>query len=171
MQNPMQNETTQLLANPPTETGAITVNVAFLKEIKEDNVHFGELLEAIKMSLETGSRVQDRVLAELLGRLRDELETHFALEEFYGYFKDATVQNNQVGKVAQRLCGEHVILFVQLNDLVEDAERLLYKEPPRRTKEEVMSGFGDFYNSLKKHEQDEMLLMMRLWNEDIGDGD
>ena len=152
-------------------TGAVKINVAFLREIKEDNVHFQELLEAIRMSLDVGRNVRIRVLAELLGRLRDELETHFALEEFFGYFNDAGAKNNQVGHSAKKLCDEHRELFLQLNELVEESERLLYKETPSRNKDEIVQGFLDFYDQLKRHEQDEMELMMRLWNEDIGVGD
>lgn len=152
-------------------TGAITINVAFLREIKEDNVHFQELLEAIRMSLDVGRNVRIRVMAELLGRLRDELETHFALEEFFGYFNDANAKNNQVCHAAKKLYDEHQELFLQLNELVEESERLLYKETPSRNKDEIVQGFFAFYDQLKRHEQDEMDLMMRLWNEDIGVGD
>lgn len=155
----------------PRTSQSVTMNVAFLREIKEDNVHFNELLEAVRLSLEVGGEVRVRVLAELLGRLRDELETHFALEEFYGYFRDSAQKNQQVGSVASKLCQEHETLFVQLNELVEEAERLLYKETPCRDRDEIVAGFFNFCSDLKMHEHQEMELMMRLWNEDIGVGD
>jgi hemerythrin len=165
------NPTVADTGNASEPQSTVSINVAFLREIKEDNVHFDELLEAINMSLDSSREVRVRVLAELLGRLRDELETHFALEEFYGYFSDAAPRNPQVSSEAAKLCAEHEKLFLVLNELVEEAEQLLYKETSCRSKNEIISGFHQFYEDLKRHEHHEMELMMRLWNEDIGVGD
>ena len=78
----------------------LTINVAFLQEIKDDHVEFRERLEGTRQhfsSLTESQKKRPVDTARLLGELRDELETYFALEEFYGYFQNAAVTNPSVG--------------------------------------------------------------------------
>ncbi|MEL7499896.1 MAG: hemerythrin domain-containing protein [Planctomycetota bacterium] len=151
----------------------ITINVAFLQEIKAD-YDFRQLLNDTYLQLgeRTMGWVSPRVAAELLENLRDELETYFALEEFYGYFTDAEVVNPCVGQTANQLRTDHQELFIQLNELVELAQQITYREiGPETTVADVFEQFETFCKDLAHHEQAEMDLMMRLCNEDIGVGD
>ena len=150
----------------------LTINAAFLQEIKQDNVHFNQLLKSIATGLSDRPHVRPRVLAELLTRLRDELETHFALEEFYGYFDQAAMTNPEISRKAERLKDQHEALYVELNDLVEEAERLVYHETPAgRPVRQIVRGFHRFHERIDEHEAAEMELIMRLANEEIGVGD
>lgn len=151
---------------------SLTINAAFLNEIKEDNVHFNHLIKSIAQALDVEATIRPRVLSELLTRLRDEMETHFALEEFFGYFDSAVLINPQVSRQAESLKGEHESLYIELNGLVEESDRIVYQEKPcGRSVDEIVKGFFEFYERFQLHEQKEMELVLRLVNEEIGVGD
>ena len=152
----------------------LTLNVAFLKDIKSD-FDFRRLLNEAYRQLD-GKQNEDWIhpmaAAEVLGSLRDELKTYFALEEFYGYFSDAAVVNPRVDQAADQLKSEHETLFLQLDSIVETALQIAYREVPANSSvATVFSMFEEFCMELADHEQSEMDLMMRLCNEDIGVGD
>lgn len=156
------------------ESAGVTINVAFLHEIKTD-FGFRDLLNQIYVKLkphDSDERVSANVAANLLCDLRDEMETYFALEEFYGYFGQSAVSNPCVNKKAIDLRSEHETLFVALSNLVERTQQIVYHEAgPDTTMEEVAIGFEQLCMDLADHEEAEMDLMMRLCNEDIGVGD
>lgn len=157
------------------EAIGVTINVAFLKEIKAD-YSFRDLLTDTYFRLSNPGAdgwVKAHQAAELLSDLRDELETYFALEECYGYFNDAATSNPTVGLAADDLRREHTELFQQLDELVEWSLQIAYQEisGPENTIGHVFAGLENFCKRLAKHEQAEMDLMMRLCNEDIGVGD
>lgn len=150
----------------------LTLNAAFLSEIKQDNIQFRQLIDSIADALNVEAKVRPRVLAELLERLRDEMDSHFALEEFYGYFDSAALVNPQVNSKATMLREQHVDLSVELNGLLEETERIVYQERPQgRSLDEIIDAFLDFHRAFMSHEDQEMELMMRLANEEIGVGD
>jgi hypothetical protein len=121
---------------------------------------------------ESGKRISPRVAAEMLGELRDGLETYFALEEFYGYFEQSAVQNPCVSQKALGLQSEHEALFLKLNQIVEMVQQIVYHEAgPEITMDRVAEELESFCIQLAHHEQSEMDLMMRLCNEDFGVGD
>ena len=164
------------------ESAGITINVAFLQEIKSD-FGFRDLLNDVYHQLkpgstrgavddESGEKVTPRVAAEMLSDLRDGLETYFALEEFYGYFQQAEVLNPCVSQKAFSLQSEHETLFLKLNQIVEIAQQIVYHEAgPETTLDQVAEELDSFCVELAEHEQAEMDLMMRLCNEDFGVGD
>ena len=108
----------------------MTVNAAFLQDLKDDNIHLRELLAAVHEALSnpTGRPIRSGVLAELLGRLRDQLATHFSLEEFFGYFDEAVDVAPRLSVQADILRTQHQTLFSEICDIVEDAEGLAYQE-------------------------------------------
>lgn len=156
-----------------TQTG-LTINVAFLQEIKED-IGLQDLIENARqhfMTAESSVRNRPIVTAHVLNELRDELETYFALEEFYGYFQNAEVVNPSVSHRADALKSEHEILFLELNQLIDSVEQIIYHENSRDlTFEQIANDFDHFITALHQHEQKEMELVMRLYNEEIGVGD
>lgn len=152
----------------------VTINAAFLHDIKTD-FGFRELLNEVyaKLGDDSESRLTDHQAADLLGDLRDELETYFALEEFYGYFSDAAIVNPNVSQCATALRSDHERLFLELNEIVEQSLQIAYDEADKdRLNSKILFGhFEAFCIHLALHEQSEMDLMMRLCNEDIGVGD
>ncbi|MFK7767456.1 MAG: hypothetical protein AB8B55_09565 [Mariniblastus sp.] len=165
------------------ESVGVTINVAFLQEIKTDfgfrdllNKAHGQLtsIDSISINSENPTEAdtaKPQQVVNLLGDLRDELKTYFALEEFYGYFSKSSTNNPSVSQKAKRLQTEHEGLFLELNELVELAEQILYREMTDVSLSSIAGRFKDFCNHFAHHEQNEMDLMMRLCNEELGVGD
>lgn len=153
--------------------GTVTINAAFLQEIKEDNHELADLLEsaADMLSLARVARTPPRRLVELLTRLRDRLATHFALEEAFGYFEDAISVAPRLSRLADELRGEHRTLFLDLCDLVEVAERLLYHETTAGAAKQLAARFREFHCSLQEHESRENELILDSLDCDLGVGD
>ena len=63
-------------------TSTVTVNAAFLQEIKEVNEDLWKLLDDVKQLCNNPQTVQHqgRQVVEMLAELRDQLAMHFALE-------------------------------------------------------------------------------------------
>ena len=160
----------------------ITINVAFLQEIKTD-YGFRELLNSVYHEImhASGNRVQRfasqsdnyaQQVAERLSDLRDEMETYFALEECYGYFQHSALQNPNVSRNASSLQQDHEALFLLLSEIIETTWQVVYRESsPQVQFQQIVDSFERFCRDLAKHEQAEMELMMRLCNEDLGVGD
>ena len=151
------------------DTG-ITINVAFLQEIKEENVQLRQLIDSVAASFYLYPKLKPQVMMELFYRVQEELETYFTLEEFLGYFNQAKTSNPSVSNCSSKLISEHEQLFLQFNDVIELVEQIVYQETAV-TMDEVEEQFNRFRSALALHEQCEMELMMRLCNEDIGVGD
>ncbi len=152
------------------ESTGVTLNVAFLRDIKQDTPSLQTQSSVIRHSLEGGS-ITPRLTVDLLTQYRDDLETYFALEEFYGYFSNAAVTNPTISSQAAKLRAEHVELFLNLNQVIELAEQILYHECSTEiTLQQVAQRFDALAISFDAHEQREMELMMRLCNEEIGGG-
>lgn len=148
----------------------LTLNTAFMQEIKEDHIEFRKLLENVLVAFSQKPLPSPKPCAELLSDLRDALESYFALEEFYGYFKSSRTANLAVSQRADKLRSEHYSLFLQLCDLVDKAEQIVYRESAV-TPAEVAAGVREFYRAMQDHEQREMGLMMDLHNQVLGGGD
>ncbi len=157
------------------ESAGVTINVAFLSEIKED-FGFRDLLNEVYRRFESEFQTQTplpaQVATEILGDLLDALKTYFALEEFYGYFGLTTPENPNVSQEAAKLRSGHEKLFLELSAVVELANQLVYREAgPEVTLDYIGDQLERFCINLAEHEQSEMDLMMRLCNEEIGVGD
>jgi iron-sulfur cluster repair protein YtfE (RIC family) len=155
------------------EATGLTFNVAFLREIKMD-FGFRELLNRVYHRLNHkhgGDVATPREAADLLADLRDELETYFALEECFGYFADAEIENPPVSRKAIELKNDHERLYLELSEVVEMAMRLVYREcGPEISLTTISNTFEQFCKNLATHEQAEMNLVMALCNEDFGVG-
>ena len=113
---------------PSVSQGVLSVNAAFLQEIKDDNRELRGLLSAMDQAMSREGREGYRmeVLCELLARIRDQIATHFSLEEAYGYFDDAKSATPHLSHRADILRSQHETLFSELCELVDAAEEMLY---------------------------------------------
>lgn len=149
----------------------MTLNVAFMSEIKED-FDFRETLNNVYYRLNDPETISPRDAAKELATLRDQLETYFAMEEFYGYFQQSAISNPAVNHQADVLRNDHEALFLKLSNLVDLAEQIVYQECSKKiTTLDLAVELDSFCQALADHEQDEMELMMRLHNEEFGVGD
>ena len=108
-------------------TATLTVNAAFLQEIKEVNQDLWRLLADIRrMCARPESIRADRSsFLTMLDDLRDQIGLHFALEEAYGYFEDPVHVAPQLCERAFELRAEHNELYLQISRLSDDALELL----------------------------------------------
>ena len=154
-------------------TTTISVNAAFLQEIKQDNVELREVLgELSRRLLRRRVRHSDaREMADLLVRLRDQLAVHFSLEEAFGYFENAVTIAPRLSERADELRSQHDLFYQDICAICEQAEKLLYHEASPRTLRQVATRYADFHDALMQHESAETELIMEAFDDDIGVGD
>lgn len=166
-------------------TGTLTVNAAFLREIKDDNRQLQELLATLRdlMSNPVAPRNHSQQVVELLESLTDQLAFHFALEEAYGYFEEAIDVAPRITERADDLRAEHAILFEFVRKIAETAEQWHSQHVCHRNTTGDSTGegtarslsfhdiaiqFQQFSNELLQHEQNESALILEAYDTDIG---
>ena len=158
-----------------TTTSTLSINAAFLQDIKDDSVQLKELLGAASAALQKvgQGRVQHKALAAILCRLRDQLATHFSLEEFFGYFDDAVDSAPRLSEQAKKLRAQHDVLYLKISDLAEDAELLSYVSTKSSAYAigSLADRYQSFYLQFQQHEECERELIMSAFYDDIGCGD
>lgn len=156
------------------QIGSLAVNAAFLDEIKRDNIQLRSLLQETVAAMRGPPlrRHSFRAIYDLLASLQDQLATHFALEEYFGYFDDAVDVAPHLSARAIKLRDEHGTLFREMCEIVSDAEALLAGEVPRVTsRHRIARRFLSFYEQMERHESAERELIMQALCDDIGSGD
>ncbi len=154
-------------------TRTVSINPAFLQEIKEDHHELRQLFHHTTAMLDRPAwmrRELDR-LVELFGKLRDQLAMHFSLEEAYGYFEDALTVAPHLSRRADRLRSQHYELYETLCELTERAEQLLYHEAPAARRGQLADDFRRFRDRFQQHELHENDLILEALQKDIGAGD
>jgi hypothetical protein len=155
-----------------TLTGTVTVNAAFLAEIKEVNQELWSLLANLRHRCQRPiAPGQCRLLIDKLCTLRDQLALHFALEEAYGYFEDPVDVAPRLSRQADQLRGEHKGLYLDFCELVDRAERMLYDEQHAALALWMGPEFLEFDARLRSHEERENELILAAYDDDIGVGD
>lgn len=152
---------------------ATTVNAAFFREIKEDDVRLKELLHELadqwELVMPPGRQLP--ILISLVEALRDQIAMHFALEEAYGYFDDAIEAAPQLSSPAESLRGEHIALYEQIRDLADRADDLRRTPAPDVAFQEISVRIKAFCDQLCEHEQRENELILEAFDRDVGVGD
>jgi hypothetical protein len=155
-----------------TTTGTVTVNAAFLQEIKEVNQDLWRLLADLRHRCQRPlAPAHCRHLIDKLCQLRDQLALHFSLEEAYGYFEDPVEVAPQLGRQAEQLRSEHKDLYLDFCDLVDRAERMFYDEQHAALALWIGPEFLDLDHRLRSHEERENELILDAYDGDIGVGD
>ncbi len=155
-----------------TTTRTVVVNAAFLQEVKDDNVILQDLLATASYLLDPSERcyVRPRDLAELFAQLRDQLATHFSLEEALGYLEDVIVTSPRYCERAFHLRAEHETLYLQIAELADEAYRVVRSgnsvELPM-----LLHAFREFCAKLKRHELAEDELILDALYDELGVGD
>jgi hypothetical protein len=155
-----------------TLTGTVTINAAFLAEIKEVNQELWRLLRDLRHRCQRPiAPSQCRHLVEQLCELRDQLALHFALEEAYGYFEEPVHVAPQLCRMADALRSEHKELYAELSQLVDQAERMFYDDQHAALALWIGPRFLEFDARLRDHEERENDLILEAFDGDIGVGD
>ncbi|MCG8650848.1 MAG: hypothetical protein MI861_13500, partial [Pirellulales bacterium] len=104
----------------------LTVNPAFLQEIKDSNPDLWDTVDQLRQVCQCQEEpaVTARLMARLLDALRDHLAIQFSLEESYGYMEVAGGTVTTMTELAERSHAQHCSLYLRLSELAEQAEEL-----------------------------------------------
>ncbi len=152
-------------------TRGLSVNAAFLKDIKDDNRELKHLLDRLTPMTghpEIAVNHWDEIV-QVLSDLRDQLAFHFSLEEAYGYFDQAVETEPQLSVTAGLLRSEHTELFELARSLAEQVAELSSDEIESIAK--FLKKLKKFRNQFERHEEAELELILDALSEDIGVGD
>lgn len=159
----------------PYAPTSLSFNAAFLREIKEDNRRLQELLVDTATLLRRYPYVTtvDRQcdIVRQLVRLRDQLALHFALENAFGYLVDVVEHAPRLCSRALGMIAQHDELFLELCELIDIAESVLYEEAERTVTNNVARGYFRFQQRFYAHEAAENELLLDVFDCDIGVGD
>ena len=160
----------------PSSTSTVTVNAAFLQEIKEVDQELWELLRDARSLCSHPETIRRHIkeTVAMLTRLQDQLALHFSLEEYYGYFDDPVTVAPQLSQKANALWAEHRTLYLDIVAIVDRAEHLLYHRYHRHLDglvRHIALRFNGFYDQLKAHEHAEHQLIFAAFDDDLGVGD
>jgi hypothetical protein len=155
------------------KTRTVTVNAAFLQEIKEVNQELWELLAECRRCGDApiAHLRQGHQFVDLLRELRDKLALHFALEEAFGYFEDPIAVAPRLADRSAALRHAHGDLYLELATLVDEAEELLYERKLAGLTSTISANFAAFHHKLQAHESQEMELIQEAFGADLGVGD
>lgn len=154
-----------------TKTRQLTVNAAFLKDIKDDNHDLKEILDQIAPLSEHPQTAMNHwsELVQLLEQLCDQLALHFSLEEAYGYFDDAVNHAPQLTASAEFLRGQHTELFKVIRALADKSTSVRSDNLDHVSK--FLKEFLVFRQDFATHEEAELKLILDALDDDIGVGD
>lgn len=159
----------------------LTVNAAFLKDIKDDSRDLKILIERMRLITQPREAAANHwsELLNLFADLRDQLALHFGLEEAYGYFDEAIGAETELSITADRLRSQHAALFEDARHLAEAAvdahtgDPAIEGESPEVTtaQERILNRFDEFLEQFHEHEEAELKLILDALDVDTGVGD
>jgi hypothetical protein len=154
-------------------THTVSINAAFLQEIKDDHHELRQIMHhtAAMLNRPVWMKVEYGRLVELLTKLRDQLAMHFSLEEAFGYFEDAVSVAPHLSKRAENLRAQHFEMYSDLCRLVDRAEQYLYHETVDDARVGLAAGYRELMNRFQEHEARENELILEAWNDELGTGD
>ena len=156
-----------------TAGGTLTVNYAFLQEIKEVNEELWQLQNRIRQLCRESAAIHHRPIdfISLLEELRDQLALQFALEEAFGYFEDPVEVAPRLCELAYCLRAEHQQLYLQVSHLVERSLEILDSQSSSALVLEVVGGCVAFDDQLCRHESREVAMIQAEHDDDLEVGD
>lgn len=154
-------------------TRSVTVNAAFLQEIKEVNAELWECIASLRQlcAAPISMRSACASLLAQLEQIRDLLGLQFSLEGAYGYFESpADVQLSFCNR-ADALRTEHSALYQNFVDICDEADTLLRAGRLAEMTTIVPILFDRFFHALESHERRECELIIESACTDLGVGD
>ncbi|MEM9586175.1 MAG: hypothetical protein AAGA03_02745 [Planctomycetota bacterium] len=149
-------------------TKQLVINAAFLQEIKDSNQDLWLVLSAIRGTCQ----LQDepiavlRLLIEQLDQLRDLLAFQFTLEESYGWIEverpasGLPPEQSAPSIAPSELPNQHCALYLDVSDLVEQAEELQYRGVNLMALKTLLESTIRFDAKLREHEALEQELIV-----------
>lgn len=146
----------------PDATTPVTINAAFMQEIKEGSEELWQLLREIRhlRSHPLSIRLHPRRSVMLLQQLQDQLGLYFTLEEYYGYFENPAVADSFLSEQASALRDQHQAMYLDICAIVDRAERLLDQRRLASLTHHIAIRVDAFYEQLQAHEAAEQNLLL-----------
>lgn len=154
-----------LMSRQPTSASPehLTVNGAFLQEIKESYSHVWDGLNRMLLSGREGLRLSidaNQWIVQLVD-FRSGLEQVFRMEATYGYVRQTARRSQHAELNAAVALQQHNELYISLSELCEQFEEAQYRGTIIRDFPVCVVGFERFYESLVAHERLESELIRR----------
>lgn len=156
-----------------SQTKSVTVNAAFLEEVKTIHHELWHLLEATKLMCSKQQRTShwQAQFVKSMEELRDLFAMQFALEEGYGYFDEPAFVESNTSERARTLRNDHKLLYQEINEIAEWLVDLRHTGDLAMQMAEVKLRFESFCEKLQTHEKQEQELIFEAYCDDIGTGD
>ncbi|MCH5378031.1 MAG: hypothetical protein JJ992_29080 [Planctomycetes bacterium] len=156
-----------------TTTHTVTINAAFLQEIKEVHVELWNALDQIRAfaTCPDWNDLACQRLVKSLESFRDLLNLCFRLEDDYGYFDDPVYVDARFSNRVGRLRAEHQTLYAEITRIGQHAERLLYNGRLSESVQGILSRLAAFFDQLEQHETREKELITEAFTHEVGCGD
>lgn len=138
-----------------SQTKTTMVNAAFLQEVKDANPRMWSTVRELRtiQASQSDSRESARRLVDLLSELRDCIALQFSLEETYGFIECAPHSPQFGAADAQTARTQHRELYLQLHEIVEQAEEAQYRGTIERDLPMFVGAFESFDTSFRAHEE------------------
>ena len=153
-----------------TKTPSVTVNPAFLQEVKEEDQYFrdlsDELYDLCRADLDGNWDVE--FFHQLLVALRGQLALRFSLEENVGYFSNPCEADPCICYTAAKLRAQHIDLFDEISQITDAAADLIYPWLETASPAELVERFLEFQLRYWEHEKREYELIWQAHQLDLG---
>lgn len=150
---------------------ATGLNAAFLQEIKQDHRELQNQLAELRSWL--GCETEESTpppgmtdAASALAQFEQQVRRRFELEEAFGYFREALIDQPWLGDRADALRGQHPVLAEQLAQIVHQAQ-----QGSAEGAAALRPQLRDFLALYDRHEKEENDLIMAVFNDEVGVGD
>ncbi len=153
-----------------TTVRTVTLDSAFLREIKEDDCRLRSLLNHLRQHVVSRTLgLPDEVrLAVLVKDLRDRLAFHFRLEEAYGYFEDPISVAPRLSERVEDLRVEHGEMLAEVTRIAEMMDERSCENSTATELDAAEQMCREFLDRFELHETQENALIVQAFNEDIG---
>ena len=151
-----------------------TAGDAAVREIRDELRELGWLLHDVRHLFHTRqidhASIARRLLYEL-DELREHLGMIFALKETGGYLDEVVAEVPSLCGCADRLRAEHVLLFNQLSQLIDQCDDDVQRHRWPECWKMAQLTFHNFCQRLRAHHAGEIDLLQKALSQDIGVAD
>ncbi len=146
-----------------TLTRSLTINAAFLQELKDFNIEYRAGLEQLAQlgSSPSLTREQLATVPQTLKRLRDVAATQYSLEETYGYINGGLNVTPQTAERTRTALDQHAGIYQAFQHLISTVEDWYFQNLLESNWSSAADQIRALSERLDAHEQLEKELMRR----------
>jgi hypothetical protein len=148
----------------PSSKGAVTVNPAFLRSIKQGHQDLWQSLAELEQLCDKpiGHRLT-RLIVDKIVEFHEQFIMQVSLEETFGYISNPICAPLHLCRDACRARDEHEYLLKSLKQIVDEAEQMLFEERYFELWVWVGQRFLGFAKRLREHEAKECALILKAF--------